>query len=265
VTGDVSIRASHLFEDRSIVQLAYHQAPNPIVWVVSSSGTMLGLTYVPEEQIAGWHEHDIDGSVESCVVVSEGVADRLYIVANRNGTRYVERMGDTTAEIVIADAFHVDSGITYSGTAVTSLFIPHLADQAVVFLADGVVGSGTVSAAGVLTLTTPASKVHVGLAYDSELQTLPVGMQVDAALGSGRTKNINKVFLRVRASGPFEVGPTLDALSPSPVPVSGELVTALVRVMVGGTWNLEGQVYVRQSDPLPLIVTGLTLDIASGG
>lgn len=265
VTGDVSLRAAHFFDDQTVVQMAYQQAPQPVVWAVSSSGSLLGFSYVPEEQIAGWHEHDIDGAVESCAVVAEGTEDHVYIVANRGGTRYVERMGDAVAETVIADAFFVDSGVTYDGTAVSEVFVPHLAGQAVVFLADGIVGSGTVSAGGMLTLVTAASKVHVGLSYDSELRTLPIGMQLDAALGSGRTKNVNRIWLRIRSSGAFESGPSLQALVDSVVPPSGQLLTALVPFNVLGSWGEEGQIYVRQSDPLPLIVTGLTLEVASGG
>lgn len=265
VTADVSLRASHLFDERTIVQMAYQQAPHPIVWVVSSVGTLLGFTYVPEEQIAGWHEHDIGGLIESVVAVAEGDEDRVYVVTNRGGTRYIERMGSQNAVTNIEDAFFVDLGATYSGTPVSSIFVPHLADQAVVFLADGVSGSGTVSAGGTLTLTAPASTIQVGLAYSHELHTLPLGMQVDAALGSGRTKNINQVWLRVRSSGRFSAGPSLASLVSAQIPASGVLQTGLVQVVIPGQWDLEGQVYVQGSSPLPLIIAGLTLEVATGG
>jgi len=263
VTGDVSLRAAHLFDDLALVQLAYHKAPHPIVWAVSSSGTLLGFTYVPEEQIAGWHEHDTGGTIESCTVVAEGSEDRLYVVTQRGSTRYVERMGCQCID-AIEDVFFVDSGVAYSGTPVSSVFIPHLAGQSVVYLADGIEGAGTVSLSGDLALPVAASKVRVGLPYDSELRTLPLGMQVDTAAGSGRTKNVNQVWVRVSESGAFEAGPLLTALSDSPAPGAGELMTELVLVVIDGDWNLEGQVYVRQNAPLPLNVVAITLEVASG-
>lgn len=272
ITGDLSLRASHLFDNKTLVQLAYHQAPNPIVWVVSSGGTLLGLSYIPEEEMAGWHEHDIgSGLIESCAVVAEDDEDRVYIVANRGGTRYVERMGSQCIDD-IDDVFFVDSGITYTGTAVTSVFIPHLSGLAVVFLSDGVKGTGTVSALGVLTLPIAATTVQAGLAYGSELRTLPLGMQVaasgripDASLGSGRTKNINKVWVRAIDSGAFQVGPSLSSVVTSPTLAAGQLFTGLEPVTIGGEWDEEGQVFILQSDPLPLIIAGLTLEVASGG
>lgn len=267
VTGDVSLRAAHLFDGRTIVQMAYHQAPHPIVWAVSSAGTLLGFSYIPEEQSAGWHEHDIGSSsdtVESCTAIAEDAEDRLYVITNRGGSRYVERMGKQTID-AIEDTFFVDWGVSYDGAAVSSLFLPHLTGLAVVYLADGVTGTGTVSLAGTLTLTTAASKIHVGLTYTSELRTLPLGMQLDAALGSGRTKNINQVWVRVVDSGAFDVGAELTSLVDSPTPVSGQLLTELVPVTIRGAWNAEGQVYVQQDDPLPLIVVALTMEVASGG
>lgn len=96
VTGDLSLRAPHLFDNKTIVDMAYSRAPYPIVWFVSSSGDLLGLTYVPEQQVGAWHRHDTDGKFESCCVVTEGSEDVLYVVVQRdiNGvsTRYIERM-----------------------------------------------------------------------------------------------------------------------------------------------------------------------------
>lgn len=264
LTGNVSLRAAHLFDNFSIVEMDHSQAPYSVVWAVSSTGSLLGFTYIPEEQVAGWHEHTIDGTVESVAVVSEGMEDRVYIVAKRGSTRFVERMGSQYVD-AIADCFYVDNGITYDGAAVSSLYVPHLAGGSVVYLADGIPGTGTVSAGGVLTLATAASTVHVGVAYTSDLQTIPLGMQVDAAFGTGRTKNINELWARVYRSGAFQVGPVAGALSDSPAPTAGTLLTQLVQITPYGDWNDEGQVWLRQASPLPLIVAGLTLEVASGG
>ena len=101
VTGDLSIRSSHLFDGMNITDMCYSRAPFPIIWMVSSGGKLLGLTYVPEEKIGAWHQHDTDGLFESCTAVAEGNEDILYAVVNRtiNGVkrRYVERMSEQTA------------------------------------------------------------------------------------------------------------------------------------------------------------------------
>jgi hypothetical protein len=97
VTGDVSIRATHLFDGFDIVDMAYAKAPEPIIWMTSSSGNLLGFTYVPEQQIGAWHRHDsTSGVFESVTTVAEGDEDRAYAIVKRtingNTVRYVERM-----------------------------------------------------------------------------------------------------------------------------------------------------------------------------
>ena len=119
ITGDLSLRAPHLFDNFTIIDMNLSKSPIPIVWAVSSSGKLLGLTYVPEQQIGAWHQHDTDGLFESVACVSEGNDDVTYCVIKRtiNGAskRYVERMG-TRLFATQRDNFFVDAGATYNGT-----------------------------------------------------------------------------------------------------------------------------------------------------
>jgi hypothetical protein len=129
MTGDLSLRAAHLFDGLSIVDQAYSKAPWPIVWFVSNGGKLLGLTYIPEEQLGAWHEHVTQGNFESIACVAEGDEDVLYAVINRaiggSTVRYVERLtpGRPTPAL---DALFADAGATFDaneaipdGTTVT--------------------------------------------------------------------------------------------------------------------------------------------------
>lgn len=119
VTGDLSIRASHLFDTYDIVDMCYAKSPYQVLWFVSSTGKLLGLTYVPEQEIGAWHQHDTDGVFESCAVVAEGTEDALYVVVQRlvngNTVRYVERMASRTITD-LASAWFVDAGLSFDGT-----------------------------------------------------------------------------------------------------------------------------------------------------
>lgn len=123
ITGDLCLRAPHLFDNFTISDLAYAKAPTPIVWCISSTGKLLGLTYVPEQQVGAWHQHDTDGLFESCCVVAEGDEDRLYVVVKRtvdgSSKRFVERMASRYAATQ-ADAFFVDNGSTFNGNNTTA-------------------------------------------------------------------------------------------------------------------------------------------------
>ena len=274
VTGDLSLRAPHLFDGLDVSDIAYAKAPFPVVWMVSSSGKLLGLTYVPEQQVGAWHAHDTDGVFESVAAVAEGVEDALYCVIRRtiNGQskRYVERM----SALLFADlpaAFFVDAGLTYSGAPATSITgLGHLEGKTVSILADGAVMPQRVVTAGAVTLQQAASKVHVGLPITSDLETLPLAFEVQG-YGQGRQKNVNKVWLRVNRSSGIFAGPDTDNLTEvkqrttEPYGSPPALKSEEVSVVVSPSWSDSGQVVVRQSDPLPLTVVSMSLEVSIGG
>lgn len=273
-TGDVSLRAPHLFDGFDITDMAYAKAPYPIIWMVSSSGKLLGLTYVPEQQIGSWHQHDTDGSFESCAVVAEGAEDVLYVIVKRtiNGStvRYIERQA-TRRFATAADAFFVDAGATYSGAAATTISgLTWLEGKTVSILADAAVHRQLVVTGGAITLDNAASKVQVGLPFVADLQTLPAAYMASDG-GQGRAKNVNKAFLRVYRSGGIFAGPDFADLrefkqrTTEPYGSPPNLVTDEIEITFTPQWTQGGQACIRQTAPLPLTVVSATLDWAVGG
>lgn len=361
VTGDLSLRATHLFDNFDITDMCYSKAPQPLLWFISSTGSMLGLTYIPEQQIGAWHQHETDGDFESCAAVAEGAEDRLYVIVKRTiggvTKRYVERFASRQVG-ELKDCFFVDSGLTFNGTnttattvtvtggttwgpadvltitassaifqfpattdvgdaivltdangntyrltilsttsttvatARTDIILPvalrgvatavwafardtvagltHLEGKTVSILADGAVMPQVTVTGGVAVLQRPATVVHVGLPYVSDLETLPMALQMEA-FGQGRAKNVNEAFLRVYRSSGIFVGPDADNLveakqrTTEPYGSPPGLKTDEIGVKLTPTWRQAGRVYVRQSDPLPLTIVGLTLEVSIGG
>ena len=364
VTGDLSLRSTHLFDNYDIIDMCYSKAPQPLLWFISSTGSMLGLTYIPEQQVGAWHQHVTDGSYESCAAVAEGAEDRLYVVVKRTiggvTKRYVERFASRQVT-TIENCFFVDCGLTYDGTNTTattvtvtgSTYLPsdtltitassaifqfpststpptdindaivmtdsdgnkyrlriigttsttvatarvdvtlpaalrntattvwafardtisglsHLEGKTVSILADGAVMPQVVVASGQVTLQRASVLVHVGLPYESDLETLPMALQMEA-FGQGRAKNVNEAFLRVYRSSGIFVGPDNDNLTEAkqrttePYGSPPGLKTDEIGVKLTPTWRQSGRIYVRQADPLPLTIVGLTLEVAIGG
>lgn len=119
---DLTVFAAHLFDGYQLTAWDYAQIPHSIVWVVRSDGVLLGLTYLREHDVWGWHRHDTDGAYEDVVCIPEGTEDGIYVVVRRtiNGVtkRYIERFAPryTSQPIDIKrDAFFVDCGATYDG------------------------------------------------------------------------------------------------------------------------------------------------------
>jgi hypothetical protein len=362
ITNDLSIRSANLFDNYEINDMAFAKAPIQMVWFVSTSGMLLGLTYTPEQQVGAWHKHDTDGTFESCTVVAEGNEDRLYVVVKRTiggvTKRYVERMASRHFES-IEGAFFVDSGATYDGTntsattvtvsggttwgpadvltitASTAIFtypgtgdvndaivltdsagnkyrltirsttsttvatarvdvtlpaalrntatalysfarntisgLTWLEGKTVSILADGSVQPQEVVTSGAITLDRASSIIHIGLPYQSDLQSLPLAMGIDNGMGQGRYKNVNKAWLRVYQSSGIFIGPNPQNLveakqrTTEPYGSPPALKTEEIQIMLTPTWLDSGQVYVRQSDPLPLTIVGMTLEVAVGG
>ncbi len=279
LTNDICLLAPHLFDYQTILDMAYCKGPIPILWCVSSSGQLLGMTYVPEQKITAWHKHDtgIADVFESICVITENNEDFLYTVIRRviNGVtkRYIERL-HTRLYSTLADAFYVDCGATYVGTPANSISgLTWLNGMTVSILADGAVQPQQVVTANSITLPVgvTASKITVGLPITADLQTMPVAAQIDGGFGQGRPKNVNKIWLRVYRSSGIFAGPDFKNLvavkqrTTENYGTAPNLVSDEIELVLNNAWGYSGQVSIRQVDPLPLDLASMTLELAIGG
>lgn len=123
---ELTVLARHLFESGTIVDMDYAAEPHGILWIVRSDGALIGLTYLPEQQVIGWHRHDTDGYFERVCVIPEGGRDVPYFVVRRTiegeTVRFLERLTDRDFTDQI-DGFFVDCGLTYDGRNSTATTI----------------------------------------------------------------------------------------------------------------------------------------------
>lgn len=272
---DICLYAPHLFDGYTIVDMALQRAPVPVLWFVRSDGALLGYTFAPEEAVGGWHIHRTNGFFERICASAEGDEDRPYFIVRRtidgSTVRYVERLGSMLAVTDIEDAYHVDCGVTYDGTAATTISgLDHLEGEAVVANTDGLARTDMTVTDGAVsmfsyTLPTSASKAHIGLSYEGFIRTLPSVAPSDNALVQGRVKGAAKAYAQVENSGPFVLGPTNDELELTPAGTAGELSSDAARIVLPNGWTEGGQIYIKQPYPLPLSIVNLTLEIDLGG
>lgn len=272
-TSNVSILAPHLFDYRTVVQLAFTRSPTPSLWSLRSDGVILGMTYVPEHEVRAWHQHNTLGTFESICAIAEGDEDVLYVVVHRfvlgRHVRYIERKHTRKFEDP-ADQFFVDSGLSYAGVAVTEFSgLYHLEGEMVSILADAGVIPAQKVIGGKVALDAPATKVHVGLPYISKVQTLPLAIQTQA-FGQGTTKNVNKVHMRVLSSSGFKAGPSFERLRTYPTRAFESygsppgLVTGEVPITLDPMWQRDGSVCIQQDQPTALTLLGMALEVATG-
>ena len=275
---DVTVLAEHVAAG-GIQQATWHKEPYLAVWAVRGDGQLLGFTYNKEQDTIGWHRHVIGGAfsggravVESvCVIAAPDRArDELWLIVKRtiNGQtkRYVEYMErEYQAGDAQSSCYYVDSGYTYSGTAVTSVSnLTWLEGQTVQVLADGAAHPDRVVTGGAISLQVSASTVQVGLGYTSTLQTNR--MEAGAADGTaqGKTKRVNKVVVRFLNTLGAKAGPdasTLDTIEfrsgSNPMDAPPPLFTGDKLIEWPGNYDFDGYVMVRQAQPLPMTVVAI--------
>lgn len=270
ITSDVCLRAAHLFDHHEVVDIAYAKAPYSIFWCVNDIGKLISFTYVPEQQVGAFAQHETQGDFESCAVVPESNEDILYVVTKRkigeNTVRFVERMNEYIID-KDEDYLLMDCAGTYSGPAKTEISgISWLNGMKVSILADGYCVPDQVVQNGKITLRRAASKVHVGLPYNSDIQTLPLALQLqDLSFGSNHRKNISGVAVRMIDSASILAGSSFDDLYQQPTrgretpgtppkKRNGEF-----EVNIAASWTDDGQVCIRQNAPLPLKISSITV------
>ena len=277
-SADISLLAHHLFDGYTIVATAFSRAPIPIFWALRSDGNILGMTYIPKQQISAWHQHNIAGGfVESICVITENNVDSLYMIVRRtiNGAT-VRNVEVLTPEPFtgIANAYYVDCGATYNaGTPTTTINgLTWLENTPVSVLADGVPIPGiTVDQTGTITLPWAASVVQVGLGYNSDGIIGPMAVQGMSDMGLSHLKSVDAAYVGLVNSGPFKIGPDANTLlsvfqdqydDPSSPP---SLITGEMSKVLTSQTNSWGQVMFRQDLPLPLNITYLVIKEAIGG
>lgn len=272
---DLSVLIPHLTNGYAISDLAFSRGPTPLVWATRNDGVLLGLTYLPEQNVRAWHQHyTTNGAFESVCCVAEDNEDVLYAVVRReiNGAtvRYIERL-NTQLFPSLEDAFFVDSGLTYDGPPTMTVGgLHHLEGQTVAILGDGAVFTDQVVEDGRITVDQPVSKMQIGLPIVSTFKTLPLPLEGTATGGPSYVKNVTKVWLRVdRSSGVF-VGPSPEELTEhkqrtdEPYGSPPKLTSGEIEIPITGVWGRGGEVYIQQRAPLPLTVQSIALEVAVG-
>lgn len=273
VTNDMTVLAEHITAG-GIIDMAWHREPYVALWAVRSDGKLLGFTFNKEQEVIGWHRHQLggDGIVESVVVIPapDKTRDELWMIVRRTiggvTKRYVEYMeAEYTAAMAPEDAYYVDSGVTYDGVATTSISgLSWLEGHTVQILADGAAHPDRVVTSGTITLQRSASKVQIGLGYTSTLQTNRIEAGAGDGTAQGKTKRINKVVVRFYNTLGGFAGPDESSLDEiqfrrgsDPMNQAPPLFTGDKLIEWPDGYTFDGFVMIQQTQPLPMTIVAI--------
>lgn len=277
-SNDVTVLSEHLTLS-GIVQLSYQQEPDTVVWAITSSGVLLGLTYNREQNVVSWHPHWIGGNagsgygvVESIQVVPtpDGNSEELWMIVRRtiNGQtkRYVEYQAQNWQVYdAIAEAVFLDSSLYRNGAPTTNLSgLDHLEGQTISILADGATHPDRVVTGGSVTLQVAASVVQAGLSYRSILTTMRIEAGASQGTAQGQKKRFGKVRFRFLGTVGAKYGIDGTQLDEIPFRDSSMPMDKAVVPYTGDKecqwpigWEEAGRLTVIQDQPLPMTLVGI--------
>jgi hypothetical protein len=132
--------ANHLLFGKEIKDWCWAEEPLKLIWSVRSDGKLLSLTYVPEQEVYGWAQHDTLGLFKSCASIPEGNTNAVYFVVQRKiggvWKNFIERMSHRYWSYV-EDAWCVDAGLsTVQSYPAATLYPGAVTGAGVTFTAD---------------------------------------------------------------------------------------------------------------------------------
>jgi hypothetical protein len=278
---EMTLLSRHLTQG-GITEIAFQQEPWAVLWVTLADGGLLGLTYLREQEVVGWHRHGLGGQdvrVISIATIAGISQDELWLAVKRGvggeGQQMIEVMESEFLPNHSTDtksAFFVDCGLTYDGVATLRIRgLDHLIGQKVQILADGGTHPDkTVEPGGQVTLDRPARLIHIGLPYESVLETLD--LEAGSAEGSaqGKPKRITRATVKLLDSLGGSLGfdphylediPFRD--SGMPMDQSPPLFSGDKRVVFPKGWDRVARLMVRQRQPLPMTILAIVPQITT--
>jgi hypothetical protein len=272
-TKDATTLSEHITKP-GLIDMDYALDPYSVVWCVRSDGLLLGFTWNNEEQVKGWHRHQLGGGgkVETVAVIpkADNTGDQVWMVVKRTiagqTKRYVEFMENPFERGQSqADAFYLDSGLTYNGAPVTTLTgLSHLEGEVVDVLADGAPHPQLTVTGGEITLQAPATKAQVGLPCPCRLLTMRLEAGAADGTAQGKTKRIHKVTFRMLDAGGLKVGPSEQVVQELEFRVPGDPMNAPPPLFSGDRlvawpsgYETEARMFVGNDKPTPLTLVGI--------
>ena len=273
---DLTILAKHITQDRTIVDSAYRQEPDYMMFYVLDDGTCACLTYVKEQQVYAWCRMRTQGVIYAVETITSQYYDEVYFVVARENGWFLEKLSyywhsDWPHDYIMMDCAVGGTEIT---PAITTATIPMFKNQDVEVLADGRRIPGMkADENGVITWEVPAENVCIGLKYTSTWELPNIELQLQDGTLQGRRKKVSEVILRLDNSLGGRVGLATDKtdvikydeLKKENVTLfSGEKLVTVPNVTMGG-FNDKGRVVVVSDDPYPLSISSIVRAVVPGG
>jgi hypothetical protein len=206
------------------------------------------------------HSLKAQAQVKSVSTISEDTENQTWIIVRRringNIVQYVEYLDPL---------IKLDSGLSgvVNGDSTSITGLDHLEGEEVqILIGDAVYPNQTVTN-GAISVNLPSNtsykSIEIGLGYTSRIKTMRVEAGSQAGTAQGRKKRYNEVMVRLHKTvGIIINGDQLPfRTSSTPMGQNIQEFTGDKRVTNLG-WDRDGQIEIKQEQPLPMTVLGIT-------
>lgn len=264
-----TILAEHFFPV-PIRDWAYQQNPFSTVYVVREDGKLLTFTYIREQEVWAWAEHEsTGGSYRSVCCIHEDGKDQVYFLVERDGHFFVERQMLREWNDPSTDAWFVDCGLnTVEDSPVTRINgLDHLEGKVVTGVADGSLVTPRTVVNGSVELDHEASHITLGLGYQMEVITVDPDVKGNDGTRFGSRKTLGPVTFEFLETAGMSVGPDSNHMEILKVPVVEKysepivLFSGKIRSSIPGYARDEASLRFVSDNPFPATVLAVRTEV----
>lgn len=280
---DVTVLAEHLFRKHGVVDWAYQQQQDSVVWCVLADGSVAAMTFNRERGVIAWAPQPFGGPdafVEAveCIPSRDNSTDDPWFIVRRTVNGQVQRTVEYMTDYRLVDkgrgeAFHVDCGTTYRGAATTVITgLSHMEGQEVDICVNGATHPPRTVTGGSVTLNWPGTLVHVGYRFTSRFQSMRLEVQGGGGTSQGAKKGLSEVLLRVHNTAGGRYGGRAEQLDPIPnIPTAlppgtpAPLVSQDLEVTWNNGFEPNGYIFFEISEPQPATLVAIVAEAQING
>ena len=232
------------------------------------AGLSLSTNYYVRDVETNFFKVELTVGAGAINITSAGSGTHTVKMMERQYVEFLEQNFDTNAGDTSVDSFFVDSGLAYSGGAVTSLTgLGHLEGETVSVLANGAAHPDKVVSGGSISLDVSATSASVGLPYTARVQTLDPEVATDLGPSQGKTRRVERLTFRVVDTYNLKFGTSESDLElipfrlPAHAMDSITLFTGDKRVLLKNNPDRRFDFFIHHDDPLPCTILAIMYSI----
>jgi hypothetical protein len=261
VSSEVNLLAPHIINAPVAMASQTGDVENEgnYLFVVNGDGTMGVFITNRAEKVMAWTKYTTTGDIMDVAVVEDVVYLYVKRTINSSTVYHVEALDNS---------YYTDASIQVTQSASKTVSgLSHLNGQECRVRADSAIMANATPSSGSITLSRAATDIELGLNFDVTIKTMPASVNLDAGPVSAKKRRISRVSAQLHESSGLKVnGKSVpnknfgaNVLGQAP-----EAFTGIKTLPILG-YSKTAQVTVTQTDPLPLTLLGLTIELQVTG